>query len=126
MPCLFDGFCYVVIAEKRALVNDVSGIYIRPVNEHVIALRRQRRLQSHLTWHGDILIAKFDTLTKKYIDIDGSDIPLVYNILVRPKYDTPWDVEKLTKAATENALKSHVKEDAGGITTTVQNQDSHQ
>ena len=123
MPCLFNGFCYVVIAEKRTLVNDDSGIYIRPVNEHVIALRSQRRLRSHLTWHGDILIAKFDTCTKKYIDIDGSDIPFVYNVLVRPKYDTPPELEKLTKAATENALKPYVKEDVGS-TTTVQDQDS--
>ena len=100
---MFNGFCYIIIAEKRTLVDDPDGIYIRPVNEHVIMLRRQRRLHSHINWHGDILVAKCDVFTGEYMDIDGADVPFIYNILVRPKLDTLSDVESLVQEAKEAA-----------------------
>lgn len=111
MPRLFDGFCYVIVAEQRTLIDDPAGIYIRPVNEHVIRLRKQRRLHSHITWHGDILVAKFDVLTGRYTDMDGSDVPFIYNILARPKFDIPSDVEKLIKEAKEEARRGETISD---------------
>ena len=103
------------ITEQHTVIDNPSGIYIGSINEHVCLLRRHRKLESDITWHGDILVAKFDLFTQQYIDVSGADIPLIYNILTRPVLDTPSVVEKLIKAAEST---SHVEETTSDTTTT--------
>ena len=103
----------MIITERPTLTDGPSDGHVRPVNEHVILLRKQWKLKSPFTWRGDILVAKFDLFTKQYMDVSGADIPLIYNILARPVLDTPSVVEGLVKAA-ESA--SSVQETASDTT----------
>ena len=107
MRGLFDGFSYIIAAEHRTLADNPLGIYVRPPNEHVTNLRRQRHLDSDIIWHGNILVAKVDSTTDTFTDLSGSDIPLVYNLLTRPKLDTK---EELQKAVELSVSKESVPE----------------
>lgn len=104
----FDGFCYTIASEKPTLIDDPSGTYIRPVNEQVTALREKWKLKSHIMWHGDILVAKVATSASrnKFVDVSGKDVPLIYNILARPKVDTPLELEELLKSDAVRRAKT--------------------